>query len=241
MPADRVRGLAPLVERAGYHALWVNDTPDGDALTALQAAAEVTTTLGLATGVIPLDRRGGAEIAARIRDLPADRLRIGVGSGRSRRPLALIEDGVAELRTGCDVPIVVGALGPRSRALAARLADGILFSWLGPDAATRAMAQLRADADGRPVDGILYARTIAEPAARAALEQEAARYAAAPSYAANFARLGISPMSATIDLTDPAAADTFAAVDELVLRAVTATDGDDELVRLLEAGAPTPG
>ena len=241
MPADRVRRLAPLLEQAGYHALWVNDTPEGDALVALAAAAGVTTTLGLATGVIPLDRRSGAEIAARVRDLPAVRLRIGVGSGRSRHPLAVVESGVAELRAGCDVPIVVGALGPRSRALAARIADGILFSWLSPDAAAQTMAQLRADADGRAVDGILYARTIAAPGARAQLEEEAARYGAVPSYAANFARLGITPMSATLDLTEPAAVDAYSAVDELVLRAVTASDDFEELVRLLEAGAPTPG
>lgn len=241
VPLDAVRRIAPRVEAAGYHALWVNDTPGGDALTSLAAAAEVTSTLRLASGVIPLDRTGGAEIAARVRDLPAERLRIGVGSGQSRHGLALLETGVAELRAGCDLPIVIGALGPRTRALAARVADGILLSWLSPDAAAEAMADLRRDAVGRAVEGVLYARTIAEEAARPALEAETARYAGYPSYAANFARLGLDPRSTTVDLTVPGAVEAYAAVDELVLRAITPTGSEDELVRLLDAGAPTRG
>lgn len=240
-PHATVRLLAPIVESLGYRALWVNDTPGGDALDKLAVAAEVTSTLGLATGVIPLDRQGGAEIVRRVRDLPTDRLRIGVGSGQARRGLALLESSVAELRAGTDAPIVVGALGPRTRGLAARLADGILFNWLSPRGAADAMADLRRDADGRAVDGILYVRTIAEADARPALEAEAARYAGIASYAANFARQGVTPQQTTIDLETPGAIAAFAAVDEVVLRVVTATGADDELVRLLHAGAPTRG
>ena len=136
-------------------------------------------------------------------------------------------------------PIVVGALGPRTRALAARIADGILFNWLTPAGSAESMADLRGDAAGRAVDGILYARAIAEPAARAALEAEAARYGGYPSYAANFARQGAQPIDTTIDLTIPGAVEAFGAVDELVLRAITATGSEDELVRLLHAGVPT--
>jgi alkanesulfonate monooxygenase SsuD/methylene tetrahydromethanopterin reductase-like flavin-dependent oxidoreductase (luciferase family) len=236
---DTIRRIAPLVESLGYRALWINDTPGGDALGGLAAAAEVTTTLGLATGVIALDRQGGAAIAARVRDLPTGRVRIGVGTGAARRGLAVLEAGVAELRAGCDAPLVVGALGPRTRALAARIADGILFNWLSPDAAADAMADLRRDAGGRPVDGILYARTIAAPAARPALEDEAARYAGYPSYAANFARQGVAAIDTTLDLTVLGAIDAFEVVDELVLRVVTATGSDEELESLLHAGAPT--
>ncbi len=46
-------------------------------------------------------------------------------------------------------------------------------------------------------------------------------------------------MATTIDLGQPAATDAFAVVDELVLRAVTPTGTADELLRLLDAGAPT--
>lgn len=233
-----VRRIAPLVEAAGYTTLWVNDTPDGDALTTLATAAEVTSTLRLATGVIPLDRIPATRIVERARDLPADRLTLGVGSGGARHGLGLIERSVAELQDA-GVPLVVGALGPRTRALAARVADGVLLNWLDAGSSAVAMADLRRDADGRAVRGILYARTIADAAARPALEREARRYAGYPAYAANFARLGIDPMATTIDLGEPAATAAFAAVDELVLRAVTPTGSADDLLRLLDAGAPT--
>lgn len=233
-----VRRVAPLIEHAGYRTLWVNDTPDGDALAALAVAAEVTTTLRLATGVIPLDRTDASTIVARARDLPAGRLALGVGSGGARHGLGLLERSLAELRA-LGVPLVVGALGPRTRALAARLADGVLLNWLDPGSAATAMADLRRDADGRAVRGILYARTIAEPAARAALAAEARRYAEDPAYAANFAQLRIDPLATTINLGQPDATRAFEVVDELVLRAVTATGAEDELVRLVDAGAPT--
>jgi len=234
-----VRRIAPIVERLGYRALWINDTPGGDSLAAIAAAAETTSTLGLAAGVVPVDRRPGAEIVPRLRDLPTGRVRLGVGSGQARHGLALLDREIAVLRASTDVPLLIGALGPRTRELAARIADGILFSWLTPPAAAAAMTRLREDAAGRPVEGVLYARTIAEPAARAALETETAQYASYPAYAANFARLGIDPLDTTLDLGRPGVVDALEReVDELVLRAVTATGSEAELVALVEAGAP---
>ena len=38
---ETVRLVAPAVEAAGYRALWINDTPKGDALAKLAVAAEV--------------------------------------------------------------------------------------------------------------------------------------------------------------------------------------------------------
>lgn len=236
-PAETVRRLAPLVETLGFRALWINDTPDGDALEKLAVAAEVTSTLGLAAGVVPLDRRGGAEIAARVRDLPVDRVRVGVGSGHAPRPLNRLRSGVEELRAGCDAPVLIGALGPRARALAAQVADGILFNWLTPPAVAEAMAQLRSDAGGRSVEGVLYVRTIAEAGARTALEREAARYGSYPNYAANFARLGITPIDTTLDLTTDDADGFESVVDEVVLRLITASGDTDELVRAVERAA----
>jgi alkanesulfonate monooxygenase SsuD/methylene tetrahydromethanopterin reductase-like flavin-dependent oxidoreductase (luciferase family) len=236
---ETIRRLAPIVERAGYRALWINDTPGGDALSALAVAADVTSTLGLAAGVIPLDRESGAAIARRVVELgmPQRRLRLGIGSGGARHGLALVEAGIAELRA-LDVPVLVGALGPRTRSLAARKADGILFNWLDPASAAEAMTRLRADAAGRAVEGVLYARTIASPRAREALDAECARYAAIPQYAANFARLGIRPGETTIDLGAAGSVERFDVVDELVLRAMTPTGSDAELAQLVEAGAP---
>ncbi|MET0783994.1 MAG: LLM class flavin-dependent oxidoreductase, partial [Leifsonia flava] len=64
-----IRELAVAAEAAGLHALWLNDTPDGEALAGLAAAAEVTDRLVLATGVIPFDRWPASVIAERVRDL----------------------------------------------------------------------------------------------------------------------------------------------------------------------------
>lgn len=246
--AETVRRLAPVVEAQGYRALWINDTPDGDALEKLAVAAEVTSTLGLATGVLPLDRRSTAEVLTWVGDLPADRLRLGIGSGQSGHPLGLLERGIAELRAGTGVPILVGALGPRVRKLAAERADGILFSWLTAAAAAEARAQLRKDAGERRPQSVLYVRTILDPEARPVLEAEAARYASYPNYARNFARLGITAADTTLELTSPDAAIAIQeTMDEVVLRLITATGSDDEMLRIIESrpvgrsGEPVPG
>ena len=58
--------VARAVEAAGFHALWVNDTPGADSLAVLDAAARATTRLSLAVGVLPVDRRPPAHIAEQI-------------------------------------------------------------------------------------------------------------------------------------------------------------------------------
>ncbi len=66
LPHDVIRALAPAAEAAGYHTFWVNDTPHGDGLASLRAAAEVTSEILLGVGVIPLDRQP-ADVIARPR------------------------------------------------------------------------------------------------------------------------------------------------------------------------------
>lgn len=51
-----LRELAPLVERAGFRTLWLNDTTRGDSLAGLQIVHEVSLSLLLGTGVVELDR-----------------------------------------------------------------------------------------------------------------------------------------------------------------------------------------
>lgn len=231
--AATLRALAPRIERLGFHALWLNDVPGGDSLAGLRVVASVTERLGLATGVIPLDRRPAESFG--LAGLPAARTVLGIGSGGARHPLALVEAGVATLRATTDAAIVVGALGPKMRRLAAERADGVLLNWLTPGAAADAMAELRRDAAGRPVRGVLYVRTIAEAAARDALERESARYDSFPSYAANFERLGFRAIDST--LADAPGLARFDAVDEVVLRAITPSGSLAELERFVEATA----
>lgn len=218
LPLDVIRPIAAHIEAAGLHALWLNDA-GGDTLTALAAAAEETTTLTLATGVLPLDRRPAALIAGAVRNLPHDRVVIGVGSGGPHDALARVSAAVREIKaTG--VPVLVGALGPRMRHLGATEADGVLLSWLTPSDAADAMADLRRD--GASKRGVLYARSIVDDDARESLQREASSYESYPSYAANFARLGIRAIDTVVDATESLdrADEYLSAVDELVLRAI---------------------
>ena len=232
-PAEDLRALAPRIERLGFSALWLNELPGDDALTGLRVVAAATETLRLATGVIPLDRRPADSFD--LAGLPASRTTIGIGSGGAQRPLAVVADGLATLRRATDAPLVVGALGPRMRRLAAEQADGVLFNWLSPDAAAGAVAELRAAAGDRTVRAVLYVRTITEPAARPALEREATRYETVPSYAANFGRLGFRAIDATLTGGDRLAG--FDVVDEVVLRAITPNGTLAELERFVEDAA----
>ncbi|PJJ70572.1 alkanesulfonate monooxygenase SsuD/methylene tetrahydromethanopterin reductase-like flavin-dependent oxidoreductase (luciferase family) [Diaminobutyricimonas aerilata] len=239
---DRIGRLAVEIERAGFFGLWVNDTPGGDALTALAAAARVTSRIRLGAGVIALDRRPAEQIAAALGDLPQERLVLGLGVGRgSRGSLDGMRDAVALLRERTEASVVVGALGPRMRGLAARVGDGVLLNWLPAAAADEQRAELQrvaADA-GRPAPRtILYVRTIVDDAARPALEREAARYGGVPAYAANFERLGVEPIDTTLTPPLEEGIRTYrGAVDELVLRAITADDAEPSYARFIETAA----
>lgn len=235
LAAEVVRDLAARIESLGFRGLWINDTPSGDSLAGLAAASELTTTLVLGTGVIPVDRRPASEIIRGIRNLDASRLAIGIGSGGPHDALARVAEAVSELKAATSARVFVGALGPRMRLLAAQQADGALFNWLTPAAAGEAMSDLRRDASGA-VRGVLYVRTIVEASARPALEAEAAAYDSYPSYAANFTRIGATAIETTIDDTNFVTklgeyADT---VDEVVLRAITPTGSREEFIRFVE-------
>lgn len=235
--------LAPAVEAAGFTTLWVNDTPGGDAIAALAAAARVTDTLVLATGVVPVDRRPAEEIAREVltADLPQDRLVIGIGSGAARRgALARTEDAVGSLRAEIDARVIVGALGPRMRRIGAEHADGVLLNWVPAAEAAAQATELHDDIDARAQVAV-YVRTAVDPRAEPRLVQEAERYGALPNYAANFERMRVSaldttfPDEATMRAGLPAYLD---AVDEVVLRAVTASDDADALRSFIERTAP---
>ena len=234
-----IAGLAPLVEAAGFRTLWLNDTAQGDALAGLAVAAAVTTTLGLGVGVIALDRRSVAEIAAALPGLPLDRLTVGVGAGSPRDALARVRTGVEQLRATTSAAIVVGGLGPRMRQLAAEVADGVLLNWLTPAAATSATRDLHATASG--ARSILYVRTAVDAGAVPNLRGEAERYGGIASYAANLERIGATAMETTIVPDELAARlqEFGSGVDELVLRAITVDPSFDSLARFAERVAPS--
>lgn len=231
--------IAELAESTGFRALWVNDTANGDSLAGLHAAAASTTTLQLGTGVIPVDRRSGDEIVAAAEGLDPARLTLGIGSGSATDALARVSEAVRVIRAGTTAQVLVGALGPRMRRLAATQSDGVLLNWLTPESAVEAMADLRRDG-GPTTRGVLYVRTAVEASAMPALEREVATYDRYPSYAANFARLGVRAIDTTIDGTDPSelakrVGQYVAAVDEVVLRMIVPDASLDAHARFIRA------
>ena len=230
--------IAPAAEQAGLQALWVNDTPGHDALGLLRAAAGVTGRLGLATGVLPVDRRSPDEILAAAAALPADRLTLGIGSGQLRAgAVERVTDAATALRAGTRARVVVGALGPRMRSAGVTASDGVLLSWLTPELAAAQARQAHERAHTAHV--ALYVRTATDPAAVPALEEEAQRYAGYPAYAANFSRLGVDAGDTVIrpDVHRDRIAAYREAADEVVLRAITPSGSLEEHLRFIDAVA----
>jgi alkanesulfonate monooxygenase SsuD/methylene tetrahydromethanopterin reductase-like flavin-dependent oxidoreductase (luciferase family) len=232
--------IAPAAEDAGFHALWVNDLPGADSLALLASASGVTNRLLLATGVMPIDRRPPSGIVADVRALGLDqsRLMLGIGAGQLRSGgLRRVCEAVREMRDKLSAPVLVGALGPRMRLLAAEHADGVLLSWLTPELARAQAIEAHDAAPG--VHVALYVRTALERAAVPRLHSEAARYAAVPSYAANFARESVAPIDAVWDAASRRTDAPFAAyrrgVDEIVLRAITVGDSAGDYLRFIDS------
>lgn len=233
---EAIARVAEAAEAAGFDALWVNDTPDGDSLAGLAAAARVTEHLTLATGVIPVDRRGPQAILPALRELPMERLILGIGSGKVREgALDLVQTAIARLREAEPSRILVGALGPKMRAVAAGDADGPLLSWLDPENAHKEAQEAQLLNSAAHV--ALYVRAALHDDALAPLEKETATYAGYPNYARNLARLGISGADTVIppDTLGKRLPEYRRAVDEVVLRAITPHGNADELVDFVHA------
>ncbi len=243
-----IRASAREAEGLGYTSFWVNHPGATDGLVSLALAATETRRIELGIGVIPLHTRGPDSIVQGVRanGLPLDRLLLGVGSANPGA-LKRVRDGVAALRPKLAARLVVAALGPQMCRVAGEVGDGVLFNWLTPEHARRSADWVRAGAAAagrQPPRLFAYVRVALVAAAGERLREEGARYAAIPAYAAHFARMGVKPVETAIEARSaeelaPALAKWHGAVDEIVLRAVTATDTVDENLALLRA-APRP-
>ena len=242
-----VRASAREAETLGYSSFWVNHPGATDGLGSLAEAAKETRRIELGIGVIPLHTRGPEDIAGGVRAhaLPLDRLLLGVGSPNPGA-LARVRAGIAELRSRLATRLVIAALGPKMCRLAGEIGDGVLLNWVTPEHARRSADLVRegAAAARRPAPKIFaYVRLALGEAAHERLLVEASRYAAIPAYGANFERMGVKPETTAIAAHAPeeiasALAKWRGVVDEVVLRAITATDTVDENLALLRAARP---
>jgi alkanesulfonate monooxygenase SsuD/methylene tetrahydromethanopterin reductase-like flavin-dependent oxidoreductase (luciferase family) len=241
---DLIRACAAEAERLGYTSFWVNHPGKTDGLASLAQAAADTSRIELGIGVIPLHTRPPENIAEGVRAnrLPADRLLLGVGSPNPGS-LARVRQGIAALRGQLQTRLVVAALGPKMCQLAGEVADGVLFNWLTPGHARRSAELVRAGAASarrQPPKLFAYVRAAVGAAAGERLNEEGARYAAIPAYAANFTRMGVKAVDTAIAVQRPEALAPAltvwrGVVDEVVIRAITATDTVEEHLALLRA------
>jgi alkanesulfonate monooxygenase SsuD/methylene tetrahydromethanopterin reductase-like flavin-dependent oxidoreductase (luciferase family) len=243
-----VRELAPRVEQAGFRTLWVNHGGGGNSLASIEVAAAVTSSLRFASGVIPVDRMPVEEIIAsfRDRDLPKDRVTLGIGASAPPSPLTSVREAARRLKDELDVPVMIGALGPKMRRVAVHETDGALLNWLTPDGARTAIADKERDLaalPGKQAIIALYIRCALGDATFPVLKREADRYEGIPSYAANFRRLGFRALDSAVHATTPdgireGLTSFLGTVDEPVMRAITATDELGEYLALIDAVAP---
>lgn len=243
VPHNIVRELAPIVEQAGFGMLWINHIPGGNCYDSIAVAASATSTLTFGSGVTSLNAMDAATIIQEVKsqELPLDRLTIGIGASKPPSPLDTVERGLELIHEDLPgVPVVVGALGPKMRALGVSNGEGVLLNWLTPEAALGAMEDRHRDAPNTDAIVALYIRCSLGQTGAEAMAREAARYAAIPGYAANFARLGFSAMDAAVCVNDPAAlverlAPYQGVVDQPVLRAITGEESLAAYVSLVES------
>jgi alkanesulfonate monooxygenase SsuD/methylene tetrahydromethanopterin reductase-like flavin-dependent oxidoreductase (luciferase family) len=202
-PGSLIPALAEQAETSGYRSLWVNHPPEEDGIGCLSAMAAATERITLGTAVIPISAVPPDAILRRIDEtaLPAERLRLGIGSGSGEHPLQRMAEAVAYLRERTPAEIVVGALGPRMRELGATMADAVLLGAVTPDLARAAAGEIReqAKAASRPVPGVyVNVMTGVGTAQLAELGESAAFMKGLPAYAAHFRRTGAGPEQTSI-------------------------------------------
>lgn len=251
---DRVlAAIAPQVRSLAYGSFWANDAgePLHDGLADVAAARRAGGPAVTGVGVLPLDKRTPASIAAHVAGLrlPVGELWLGVGSGGATRPLGVVRSGVADLRRRMPgARIVVAALGPRMLELAGEVADGVLLNWIVPERIPWARAQVltgAARAGRKPSDIVVwaYVRVAVGPDAVRRLATEASRYAGYEAYGRAFAAMGVAPghvgiAAASRTEVQARLADYSAALDGLVVRALAAAPTAEAHLAVARAAAP---
>jgi probable F420-dependent oxidoreductase len=136
---------AQRVESLGFSTLWRSGN-----LPMLDAAVRATTSIPVATGIIPVDSVPAADVVATYRALQRDqpgRFVVGLGGAHGPRPLDTL-NAYLDTLDAADIPAdarVLAALGPNMLALARDRAGGAYPFLVTPSYVTDARAAIGAD------------------------------------------------------------------------------------------------
>ncbi len=244
------RELGAVCAELGYMSLWANDHPAASGLETLAQFAKGAPDLDLGVGAIALDRHDPLEIAESISRLELDpeKLLLAFGAGISKKPLAVMREGVARLRETLPdgTRVLIAAMGPKMCALAGEIADGVFLNWMTPSAARAAKERIvegatRADRETPPVLG--YVRVAVDERANERMAKEESFYRELhDGYRRHFERLeaeigsvGVSEVNGggVGELLD----EYEQALDEVVVRAL-ASAKVESMSQVAEAAAP---
>jgi alkanesulfonate monooxygenase SsuD/methylene tetrahydromethanopterin reductase-like flavin-dependent oxidoreductase (luciferase family) len=245
------RELAARCAAAGYDSLWSNDHPMASGLETVKEFAPAAPALEIGVAVLPLDRHDPADIAAKVAELglEPERLWIGIGAGFTNRPLGVVREGLAALRSSLpeQTRVAVAAMGPRMCALAGAEADAVFLNWMTPERAAWARDRVEegaAEAGRSSAPTILgYVRVAVGPDAGQRLLKEETFYRELhQGYIRHFRSLGREPGTVGIAASDPATVSAEleryeAVIDHVVVRALARADAES-LGAVVAAAAP---
>jgi alkanesulfonate monooxygenase SsuD/methylene tetrahydromethanopterin reductase-like flavin-dependent oxidoreductase (luciferase family) len=245
------RGLAERCAARGYRSLWSNDHPGASGLETAAEFASAAPALEVGIAVLALDRHQPDGIAADVNRLGLDpgRLWLGIGAGFTKRPLGVVSDGLAALRSALPegARVIVAAMGPKMCALAGAQADGAFLNWMTPERAAWARERVAEGAReaGResppPVFGYVRVAVGADAAERL-LKEESFYRELHRGYKRHFEALGSKPGTVGIAVVDPAQARSqlarYEPIDHIVVRALAHADAES-LGAVADAAAPS--
>jgi alkanesulfonate monooxygenase SsuD/methylene tetrahydromethanopterin reductase-like flavin-dependent oxidoreductase (luciferase family) len=252
-------GLDPEVARAlagrcaalGYRSIWSNDHPAASGLETAAEFASAAPDLEVGVAVLALDRHDPGKTGSQVMELGLDpaRLWTGIGAGFTKRPLAVVREGLEALRSSlpAGARIAVAAMGPKMCALAGAEADGVFLNWMTAEKAAWARERVHEGANeaGRasppPIFG--YVRVaVGGDAAERLLKEESFYRQLHQGYIRHFEALGAAPGTVGIAAADPADVAIELEryeepIDHVVVRALAHADADS-LGAVAEAAAP---
>lgn len=247
VPLDVALAVAGLAEQAGYGSFWVNGSPHDAALDIIEGALS-RTGLDVGVGVFPLPKISAGELVeqVKVRELPEERLWLGVGSDRRPGALDDVRSAVRTFRDELGVVITTGAVGPRMLALAGEAADAVILTWSFQAEVEKARPIIEDAADKAsrvPPTLVSFIRCGLLPQAADAIRKRATAYDAIPHYHEVFERNGVTAGETVVTGTSreellSGIEREESVLDLSVIRAIPAENTVASIAELVEACRP---